>query len=154
MRLVFRLDYSNRIDRVLQHGRLNVAQRCYLSRGFVGGFLDHVPHVALGPAPLDLMPAAGFVQTFPPLVIRLAAKAPAHRFHYVAGIGVQTHPARLFQGFQPERRRNDFRLLICSLSEISAERAPQSLISEQRDRSRAGLFSSIAQTRAVTENCD
>ena len=82
-----------------------VAHSGSASGGFVGGFLDHVTGVSLRPAPFDLMSFACLIQTLPPVMICLAAKAAAHRLNYITRIGVHANAARLFQSFQPERRR-------------------------------------------------
>jgi len=59
---------------------------------------------------------------------------------------VQPHSARFFQSFETERRRGNLGLLIGSFAQISSEGAPQSLITKQRDRGRAGSIAAIAQT--------
>ena len=43
---------------------------------------------------------------------------------------MQANPARLFQGFEAERRGGNFGLLICGFAEIGAECTPEPLIAE------------------------
>jgi len=47
---------------------------------------------------------------------------------------VHTNSTWFFQGFQTERRGGDLRLLICGLTEVGSERAPQSFEAEQGNR--------------------
>src|SRR5256712_5134333 len=48
-RLVFRFDYANLIHRILEHARFDMAQGGNLACGPIGGFLNHVPGMALRP---------------------------------------------------------------------------------------------------------
>jgi hypothetical protein len=80
---LLRFNHSDFVDGVLQDRGFDVAERRYLPRSFIGGFLNHMTNVALRPAPFDLMSFGGFVQAFPPIVIRFAAKTAAHRLDHV-----------------------------------------------------------------------
>src|SRR5438105_6064969 len=123
-----------------------MAQRGNLSCGAIGGFLDDMAGVSLRPLPLDLMPARCFIQTLPPIMICLATKTSFHRFDHVTRIRVHTHATRFLEGFQAERGRGDFSLLIGSFAKVISECAPQSLVTKQGHRRRARLFAAIAET--------
>src|SRR5262249_14543911 len=98
------------------------------------------------------MPARGFVQALPPVVIHLAAIIPFHRLGHVTRVGVQAHPAGLFQGFQPQRRRDNLSLLVGGLAQIQSERAPETLISQQGHCRRTSFVPAIAETGTVTKD--
>ena len=119
----------------------------------ISGFLDRMTSVAFGPFPLDLVPVARFVQPRPPLMIRLATKAPAHRFDHVTRIRVQVHIARFTQGFEADGRGRDLRLLIRSGAEISPDCPPQASISKQSSGSGARTATTIIKAGAVAEDC-
>jgi len=149
---LFWFDDADLVYRILQHGGFDVPERRDLAGRFVGGFLNHVADVPLRPAPLNLMTLGGFIQTLPPIVICLAAKAAAHRLNDIFRISVQAHAARLFQSFQPKRGRGDLGLLISSFAEVSPKSAPKTFEAEQRNCRRARRVAAITEARAVAED--
>src|SRR5207245_11521892 len=89
-----RLDHANPINCILKDRRFDVTEGGYLAGGAIGCFLNDMAGVPLRPLPLDLMATRRFIQTFPPVMICLAAKAPFHRLDHVTRVRVQTHATR------------------------------------------------------------
>src|SRR6266436_5323375 len=110
--------------------------------------------VTLLPDPLDLMARRCIVQTFPPLMICLAAKAAAHRLDHITRVGIKTHHTRFGQCFEAECGGGNLSLLVGCFTQISSERAPQSAKPEQRYRRGASFIASIAEARTVTIDSD
>src|SRR5205085_10827116 len=66
--LFFRLDHSDLIDGVLEHGRFDVTKGGDLASGAIGSFLNHMTNVTLRPVPFHFVPRLRFIQTLPPIV--------------------------------------------------------------------------------------
>ena len=122
--------------------------------GVVSSFLQNVSGVSARPFPIHFMGGRRALESFPPRLVRLFSKTTIHCLNDVSRICEHTHLARLSQRFEPHGRRGDFSLLVRCRTEVFAERAPVSFVSEQRDRRGATRVSSVAEARAVAENRD
>jgi hypothetical protein len=83
------------------------------ARGVVGSFLQQVARMSTSPFPMDFVSRCSAIESLPPGQVGLAPEAPIHRLDNVSRISKDTDLARLFQRFEPDRRRRNFSLLIC-----------------------------------------
>src|SRR3712207_842359 len=137
-----------------QDFRVGAAEGGYLSRGAVHGLLRGVAGVALDPLPVDAVAFARAVEPLPPLVVRLAAEAPAHRLDDVARVGLDGHAAGLAQLLQAERGRRYLRLLVRRVAEVEAEGPPHALEAQERHGRGARRLLPVAQARTVAVDED
>ena len=106
------LSRADAVDCFSQYFFVDPAHCSDAARGMVYGFLNYMTRMALGPLPVDLVRAGRLIQTFPPLMIRLAAKAPTHCFDHVTRVRMQVHATWFTQRFEGNRRRRNLCLLI------------------------------------------
>jgi hypothetical protein len=122
--------------------------------GAIGGFLDYMSVVPARPFPYHFVSRYRFVESRPPVVVRLPSKAAAHRFNHVTRVGKQVDSTSLTERFESQCGRRDLSLLICGLTQIGADRAPYALITKQRYRSRASRDLAVPKARSIAKDRD
>src|SRR5205085_4490624 len=111
----------------------HAAERGDLARGTVNSFLRDLAGVAFDPLPLDLVRVDRAVKSRPPILIRLAFEAPAHRLDDVARVGQDVHVAWLAQEFEANGRGGDLGLLVRGRAEVAADGTPHVSITQERN---------------------
>jgi hypothetical protein len=131
--LACKFDRPDLVNSIAQDAFINMSERGDAARGAIRRFLYDVARVAFGPFPFNAVRSRGLVQPGPPFRIRLATKATGHSLNHVTRIGHDAHATRLAQGFEAESGCGYLSLLISSRAEVSADRAPDAAIAEERD---------------------
>src|SRR5687768_11596959 len=146
------LNRAHRVHRVTQDRLVNTSRGSNAPGGIVRSLLKQVADVTARPFPVNFVSTGGAVQTLPPRQIGFAAKASAHRLDDITRVRKQLHIARFAQRFESNGCRHNLRLLIRGAAQVFADGAPESLVSQERDSSRAARFLSVAKTRSVAKN--
>src|SRR6185503_14526034 len=113
------------------------------------GFLQKITHVPARPFPTHFVRARSAIESFPPRQVCFTTKPPVHCFDNVTRVSKNVYLTRLAQGFETDGRGCNLGLLVGSLAQILAHRAPVTLVSQQRYRRRALRLLAVSETRSV-----
>ena len=122
---------SNFVYRGTQNLFVDAATGSDATRGLIGSFLNQIAVVPFCPLPLHFVPRRRFIESGPPLVIRLATEPSAHCFDDITRIGEEMHATGFAQRFQPQSRGYYFRLLIGCVAKIFTYCAPQTFVPKE-----------------------
>ena len=152
--LLLLFDRTHLLLRVSQDRLFDAPGGCNAARGVVSGFLKQVTCVPARPFPFDLMCCRRAIKTFPPRQVCLATKTTIHRFDNVPRISKYFHLARLRQRFESNCCGRNLSLLVSRNTEVFADGAPETFVTQQGHSRRATRNLPIPQARAVAENRD